>query len=87
MYELQDINPELVTNFYKAMAKVFKKEDGYDLLSKTIKDTMLILEPEMPLSILHISVDMLIQNREVMLMLYQICFVGAMSGHGISKKR
>lgn len=37
MYELQDINPELVTDFYKAIAKVFEKENGYDLLSKTIK--------------------------------------------------
>ena len=47
MYELQDINPELVTNFYKAIGKVFEKEDGYDVLSKIIKDTMLILEPEL----------------------------------------
>lgn len=61
MYELQDINPELVTNFYKAIAKVFEKENGYDLLSKTIKETLLSLEPEMPLNLLQTSVDMLIE--------------------------
>lgn len=61
MYQLQDINPELLTNFYKAIGKVLENEDGYDLLSKTIKETILILEPEIPLNIPHASIDMLIE--------------------------
>ena len=61
MYELQDINSELVISFYKAIGKVLEKEDGYDLLSKTIKEAILILEPDMSLNLLQTSVDMLIE--------------------------
>ena len=51
MYELQDINSELVTNFYKAIGKVLEQENGYDLLSKIIKKAIHVIEPEMPPSI------------------------------------
>ena len=53
MYELTDINPKLMTKFYKAIEEARLKENGYDLISEAMRQVYKLLEPNMPESIIE----------------------------------